>query len=87
MPYIVLDGFCPLFRGGCTACSWGRNEYKCGEDVYPSNHDRRTIEILQLPLFLASLVFWLILASMVFEKTLSLVLVCTHFGTLVLSVV
>jgi len=32
-------------------------------------------------------VFWLILASMVFETALSLILVCTHFGTLVLSVV
>jgi len=35
--------------------------------VFPSNHAKRTIEILQLPFFLDSLVFWLILASMVFE--------------------
>ena len=35
--------------------------------MFPSNHARRTIEILQLPFFLASLVFWLILASIVFE--------------------
>ena len=52
--------------------------------MLPSN---RTIEILQLPFFLDSLVFGLILASMVFEIALSLILVCKHFGTLVLSVV
>jgi len=87
MRYIVLDGFCPWVRGGCTACGRGRDGFQCGEDVYPSNHAQRTIEILQLPFFLASLVFWLILASMVFEIALSLILVCKHFGTLVLSVV
>jgi hypothetical protein len=52
-----------------------------GEDVHPSNHAQHTIEILQLPFFLASLVFWLFLASMVFGITLSLFHVCTHFGT------
>jgi len=83
MRYIVQDSFCPWFHGGCTACSRGRDEFQCCEDVYPSNHARHTIEILQLPLFLANLVFWLILASMVFETSLSLVL----FGKLVLSVV
>ena len=63
MRYIVQDGFCPWFRGGCTACSRGRDEFQCGEDVFPSNHVRRTIEILQLPFFLASLVFWLDLSQ------------------------
>jgi hypothetical protein len=60
MRYIVQDGFCPWFHGGCTACSKGRDEFQCGEDVFPSNHARSTIEILQLPFFLANLVFWLI---------------------------
>jgi hypothetical protein len=64
----------------------GRDELQCGEDVFPSSHARCTVEILQLPFFLANLVLWLILASMVFEITLSIVLVCTQFGTLVLSV-
>ena len=59
------------FRGSCTACSRGRDEFQCGEDVFPSNHVRRTIEILQLPFFLANPVFRLILASMVFQITLS----------------
>jgi len=85
--YIVLDGFCPWFRGGCTACSRGRDGFQWSEDVFPNNHAQRTIEIQQLPFFLASLVFWLMLASMFFEITLSLILVCRHFGTLVLSVV
>ena len=31
--------------------------------MFPSNHAQRTIEIRPLPYFLASLVFWLILAS------------------------
>ena len=56
-------------------------------EVFPSNHAQRTIEILQLPFFLDSLVFWLILASMVFEIAMSLILVCKRFETLVLSVV
>jgi len=56
-------------------------------EMFPSNHAQCTIEILQLPFFLDSLVFWLILASMVFEIALSLILVCKHFRTLVLSVV
>ena len=85
MRYIVQDGFCPWFRGGCTACSRGRDEFQCGEDVFPSNQAQRTIETMQLPFFLANPVFWLILASMVFETALSLVLVCTHFGTLALA--
>ena len=42
MRYIVQDGFCPWFRGGCTACSRGRDEFQCGEDLFPSNHARRT---------------------------------------------
>jgi hypothetical protein len=67
MRYIVLDGFCPWVRGGCIARSRG-------EDVYPSSHAQRTIEILQLRSFLASLVFWLFLAFMVFGITLSLIL-------------
>jgi len=66
MRYVVLGGFCPWVRGGCTACSTGRGGSQCGEDVYPSSHAQRTIKILHLPLFLASLVFWLFLASMVF---------------------
>ena len=65
MQYIVQDGFCPWFRGGCTACSRVRDEFQCGEDVFLSNHARRPIEILQLPFLLANLVFRLILASMV----------------------
>ena len=87
MRYIVQDGFCPWFRGGCTACSRGLGEFQCGEDVFPSIHAQCTIETLQMPFFLANLVFCLIIASMVFEIALSLVLVCTHFGTLFLSVV
>ena len=87
MRYVVQDGSCPWLRGGCTACSRGRDEFQSGEDVFPSNRARRTIETLQLPFFLANPVFWLILASMVFEITLSLVPVFTHIGTLVLSVV
>ena len=50
------------------------------------SHAQRTIEILQLPFFLASLVFWLFLASMVFRITLSLVHVCIQVGTPVLNV-
>jgi len=49
------------------SCSRGRDGFQCGEDVFPNDHAQCTIEILQLPFFLASLVFWLILASMVFE--------------------
>jgi len=63
--------------------SWsrGRGGFQCGEDVYPSNHALCTIEILQLPFFLVSLVFWLFLASMVLGITLSLIHVCIHFET------
>jgi len=86
MRYIVREGICPWFRGGCAACR-SRDEFKCGEDVFRSNHARRTIDILQQSLFLASMVFWLILASMAFQITLSLVLVYTYFGILVSSVV
>ena len=46
-------------------------KFHCGGDVFPSNHAQRTIEILQLPFFLDRLVFWLILASMVFEIALA----------------
>jgi hypothetical protein len=87
MRYIVLDGFYPWVRGGCTACSRGRGRFQCGEDVYPHNHAQRTIEILQMPFFLASLVFWLFLASMVLGITLSVVHVCIHFETHALNVV
>jgi len=87
MRYIVLDGFCPWFRGGCIACSRGRGGFQYDEDVHPRSHAQRTIEILQLPFFLASLVFWLFLASIVFGITLSLVQVCIHSGTPVLNVV
>ena len=41
--------------------------------MFPSNHAQRTIEILQLPFSLDSLVFWPILTSMVFEIALSLI--------------
>jgi len=84
---IALDGFCPWVRGGCMACSRGQGGFRCDEDVYPSSYAQRIVEILQPPFFLASLVFWLFLASMVFGITLSPVHVCTHFGTLVLKVV
>jgi len=43
------------------ACTKGRGGFQSGEDVYPDNHAQRTIKILQLPFFLASLVFWLFL--------------------------
>jgi len=33
-----------------------RDRFQCGEGVYPDNHAQRTIEILLLPFFLASLV-------------------------------
>jgi hypothetical protein len=59
MRCIVQDGFFPWVRGGCVTCSRGRGGFQCGEDVYPSNHAQRTLEILQLPFFLASLLFWL----------------------------
>jgi len=85
--YIVLDGFCPWVRGGCIACSRAQGGLRCDEDVYPNNHAQRIVEILQPPFFLANLVFWLFLASMVFGITLSLVHVCIHFGTPVLNVV
>ena len=42
-------GFCPQVRRGCIACSRGQGGFQCGEDVYPSNHAQRTVEILQLP--------------------------------------
>ena len=48
MQYIVLNGFCPWVHGGCTAWSRGWGRFQCGEDVYPSSHAQRTIEILQL---------------------------------------
>jgi hypothetical protein len=85
--YIFLDGFCPSVRGGCIACSGGGGGFQCGADVYPSSRAQRTVEILQLPFFLASLVFWLFLASVVFVITLSLVHVCIHFGKPALNVV
>jgi hypothetical protein len=81
MRYIVLGGFCPWVRGGCIACSRGRGGFQCGRDVYPSSHAQRTIGILQLPFSLASPVFWLFLASMLFGITLSLVHVCMLFET------
>jgi hypothetical protein len=87
MRYIVLDGFCPLVREGCVACNRVRGGLKYGKNMYPSSHAERTVEIPQLTFFLASLVFWLFLASMVFGITLSLVHVCIHFGTPVLNVV
>jgi len=37
---------------------WGWDGLQCGEDVFPGSHAQRTIEILQLPFFLDSLVFW-----------------------------
>jgi len=61
VPYIVLKGVCPWIRGGCIACSRDRGGFQCGADVHPNNHAQRTNEILQLPFFLASLVFWLFL--------------------------
>jgi hypothetical protein len=64
--YIVVDGFCPWVRGGCIARSWGQSGSRCDEGVYPSNHAQHIVEILQPPFFLASLVFWLFLPSMVF---------------------
>jgi hypothetical protein len=79
--------FLSWVRGGCIVCIRGRGGFQCGEDVYPSSHAQRTIEILKLPFFLASLVFWLFLASMVFRIILSLVHVCIHFGTPVLNLV
>ena len=85
MRYVVLDGLSPWVRGGCIACSRRRGGLQCGEDVY-SNHGLHTIEILQLPFFLASMVFWLFLSSVVFGITLSLVQVCIHFGTPALNV-
>ena len=53
--------------------------------MYPDNHAQHSIEIMQLPFFLASLVFWIFLASMVFGVTLSLMHVCVHFETPVLK--
>jgi hypothetical protein len=85
--YIVLDGFCPWVRGGCIACSRGQDGLRCGEDVYPSNRAQSIVEILQPPLFLASLVSWLFLASKVFGITLSPVRARIHFGTAVVNVV
>jgi len=85
--YIVLNHFCTQVRGGCIACSRGRGGFQCNEGVYPDIHAQHTIKILQLPSFLASLVFWLFLASMVFGITLSLVYVCIHFETTILNVV
>ena len=41
--------FCPWVRGGCIACSRVQGGLQCDEDVYPSNHAQRTVEILQLP--------------------------------------
>ena len=71
--YIVVDGFYPWFRGGCTACSRGWDRFQCGEDVFPSNHAQRTIEILQVPFFLASLVYvvrcWLVIIHHRFDYT------------------
>ena len=69
------------------ACSRTRGGFRCGEDVYLDNHAQRTIEILKLPFFLASLVFSLFLTSVVFGITMSLVRVCVHFETHVLNVV
>ena len=85
MRYIVLDGFCPRVRGGCIACSRDQGGFRCDEHVYPSNHAQRIVEILQRLVFLASLVFWLFLASTVFGITLFLVHVRIHFGTTVLN--
>ena len=84
--YIVLNGFRPWVRGGRTARSRGPGGFQCGEGVYPDNHAQRTIEILQPPFFLATLVLWLFLASKVFGITLSLVRVCIHFTTAILNV-
>ena len=63
------------------SCSRGRGGFQC-EDVYPSNHAQRTIEILQLPFFLVSLAFWLFLASMVFwDNFVSSSCLCTLWNT------
>jgi len=55
---------------------------KCSQTIMPNAQSK----FYNCLFFLASLVFWLILASVVFEIALSLILVCTHFGALVLSV-
>jgi len=86
MRYVVLDGSYPWVCGGCIACGRSQDGLRCGEDVYPSSHAQRMIEIPQLPFFLASLKFLLFLASMVFGITLSLVHVCIHFGTPALNI-
>ena len=40
MRYIVQDGFCLWFRGGCTACSRGRDEFHavkmCSQAIMPN---------------------------------------------------
>jgi len=69
--------------GGCIACSRGQGGLQCGEDEYLDNHAQRTIEFLQLPFFLAGVVFWLLFASTVY----GIVHVCIHFGTPVLNIV
>jgi hypothetical protein len=68
-------------------CNRGQGGLRCDKGVYPSNHAERIVEILQPPFFLASLLFWLFVASMVFGITLSLGHVCVHFGTSVSYVV
>jgi len=77
--YIVLDGFRPWVRGDCIACSRGQGGLQCCDGLYPGNPAQSTIEILQLPFFLAILVFWLVLASMVFGFTWFLIHVFMHF--------
>jgi len=57
----------------------------CDEDVCTNKHAQGIVEILQPPFFLASLVFWLFLASMVSGITLSPFHVCIHSGTPVLN--
>jgi len=52
MQHNVLDGFYPLVRDGCIACSRGQGGFQCGGDVYPSNHAQRTVGTLQLPFLL-----------------------------------
>ena len=78
---VLVDSTCPWVRGGFIACGRGQGRFRCCEDVYPSNRSQRTVEILQPPFFLASLVFWLFIASVFFGIILSPVHVCIHFET------
>ena len=55
----------------------------CSQAIMPNAKPK----FCKLPFFLDSLVFWLILASIVFDIALSLIHVYTHFGTRVLRAV